>query len=171
MSCLNILTIEREQCIGNSLSLINDNFTELQNGICANRVEIDALESEAADRLAQINAITNIAVPGSAKAWISFKGSNASEIFPTIYSSLNIESVERVPTSTGIYEQGIFALTFIDNLFTTGNYAVVGTSSFALNGSPTWLQIQKHTPTQLTITVVDSTGTKINPDRVSLTIF
>lgn len=36
MACLsNIIEIDREQCIGNSLPIINDNFTNLKNYICS----------------------------------------------------------------------------------------------------------------------------------------
>lgn len=36
MACLsNIIEIDREQCIGNSLPIINDNFTNLKNYVCA----------------------------------------------------------------------------------------------------------------------------------------
>jgi hypothetical protein len=90
MSCLNIFTLSRDQCIGNSREIINDNFVKLQNGICENRDRITELEIESATRLQQIEELTDIAVPGSAKAWIAFKGTDLNRFPQEFGSYINI---------------------------------------------------------------------------------
>lgn len=47
MACLsNIIEIDREQCIGNSLPIINDNFTNLKNYICALETSLQGIVNQ-----------------------------------------------------------------------------------------------------------------------------
>jgi len=169
MSCLNIFAIPREQCLGNSRSLINDNFVELQNAICDNRDRISELEEESSTRLQQIEEITEIAIPGSAKAWVSFKGNDQSR-FPLEYGSYNVDAVQRRFLNNRV-QPGIFQIDFLPNVFTSSNYVAVGTSTYS-NNQPTWVLVSPTpTPTFITISVVGLGGTPIDPDRVSLVFF
>ena len=169
MSCLNLLTIDREQCIGNSRDLINENFVTLQNGICENRDRITELEGESATRLQQITEITNIAVPGSAKAWVSFKGNDSSR-FPLMYASYNIDSVQRRFVNN-LPQAGVFQIDFLPNVFTNSNYVAIGTSTYT-NNQPTWVLVSPiPSPTVINITVVRPGGIPVDADRVSLVFF
>lgn len=169
MSCLNTLSIPREQCIGNSRELINENFVILQNGICENRDRITELEGESATRLQQINQITNIAIPGSAKAWVSFKGNDPSR-FPQEFASYNIESVQRRFVNNQA-QAGVYQIDFLPDVFTNSNYVAIGTSTYT-NNEPTWVLVSPvPSPTVINITVVRLGGTPVDADRVSLVFF
>jgi hypothetical protein len=170
MACLNITTISREQCIGNSLSIINENFVKLENGVCANVTRIVDLEQESVTRLNQINDITNIVVPGSAKAWCVFKGSDISQPVQ-IYNEYNIQTVERNITTSGP-TPGVFRILFKEEL-STANYVVVGTSSITTN-LPTFVQValnDEPTAQGFFINVININGTPVNADRVSIVVF
>jgi hypothetical protein len=170
MSCLNIIPIAREQCIGNSLSLINENFIELLNGTCANQDRIIDLEQESIIRLNQINQLTDIAIPGSAKAWCTFKGSDVNQPVE-IFSEYNVQTVERDIQPTGP-TPGVFRILFKTEL-ETDNYAIIGTSSITNNQS-TFVQIvlnNEPTSEGFFINTININGALVNPDRVSIVVF
>lgn len=170
MACLNITTIPREQCIGNSLSIINENFVKLENGVCINESRIDVLDQQSTSLSNKINNLIDITTPGSAKAWCVFKGSDINQPVQ-IFNEYNISTVERSITPSGP-TPGIFRVLFKNEL-NTENYIVLGTSSITTN-LPTFVQVtlnEEPTTEGFYINTININNNLVNPDRVSIAVF
>lgn len=180
MSCpSNITTISRDQCIGNSLSIINGNFANLRLATCDNDARVTTLESERTLRLTQFQSLSSVAVPGAAKAWVKFDASNITQRFPTIYSSYNLQPTEG---SIGPVERefqgsspipGFYRISFIENLFPEDytRYAVMGTSSQAIvGGKYTWLQPVEYSQAFVSVKIINSDGQTADAKHVSVII-
>ena len=77
-----ITTIPDNQCIGDSLVTINNNFNNLNTSINSNTTNIASLSAQ------YINTS-----PGVAKAWVNFDGTGSGTITPN--STYNVSSVTR----------------------------------------------------------------------------
>jgi hypothetical protein len=163
MSCFNTITIDSSECIGNSLSKINDNFIGLKNAACDNDSFITTLRNGIDSLNTLILNLSGIVVPGAAKAWLKFDGtrdtSNIASTLNTnrfIYSSFNISSVLRKGT-------GDYRITFATP-FPAQTYTLVGTSSQkqGSTGLFTWFQ-----PYTYRTTYVDVRVNGINPSTVA----
>jgi hypothetical protein len=172
MSCPNIDTIQRTQCIGNSLNIINNNFSNLRESTCDNDSRISLLESQNTDLSTRIDELSSVIIPGAAKAWCKFSGirdsNNVLSNFLTdrfIFKNFNILSVYK--KAAGDYRI-IFANTFPDN-----QYAVIGTSTQKLDSLSkfTWLQPYNITASFTEVKVQSSTGTTIDPDFISVAFY
>jgi hypothetical protein len=152
MSCPTIYSIPREQCIGNSLTTINSNFSALRASICDPTTGLNDKIDSAFNKSNTIETLyTNLSGPatlGAAKAWVKFDGlrstfDNANgpfteEGFRYVYSSFNVGDGSSTGVTGVTINQGVpgdYVITFTPGLFTTANYGVVGTSS-----DNTWFQ-------------------------------
>lgn len=136
MPCnLNVATINSSSYIGNSLAIINSNFTNLLSSICAPgqlhdrslvlSQDLDSLNTQAVNLSAAL-------LPAATKAWVLFSGArdeaNQTSVFFTnrkIYNKNNVFSVYRL-------ERGQYRITFEIPL-ASRNYLVLGTSSLTPN--------------------------------------
>jgi len=178
-------TIQRTQCIGNSLDTINENFGVLKTAACDNYNTIDALQTSINSLNTKIESLSS-QTPGFAKAWVKFDGTRDSDGNTStdatdrfLYSSYNIRSVLKKtsfkntttesPVSAGDYR------IYFTNEFADENYAVIGTSIEASIGtSYGWLQpynlseqfvdVRVHSPTLPFTEAID-------PSQVSVAIF
>lgn len=142
----NILNIPREECIGNSLTRINDYFRALRIQTCENYTKLEGIDASILALQTLFNTISSISLPGTAKAWVKFDGTrdsvNVQSTLLTnrfIYSSYNIFSIYR--KAIGDYR------IYFQTPFSTANYAVVGTSNETVSelGEYTWLQPYSYT--------------------------
>lgn len=180
MSCPSVTTINRTECIGNSLDTINSNFTNLKIAACDNYNTITSLN---ANILALNTRITSLSsqVPGIAKAWVKFDGTRDTNGVPStfatpryIYNSYNIDNVLKVTTTdTPTTSAGDYRIYFKPNLFSTTNYAVIGTSNEAKNISYSWLQPYSYAKDFVSVRVHSPTyqGDVVDPAHVSVAIF
>ena len=153
-----IAVIDLDECVGTSLNTINLNFSRLQEQICSDNDELTTLQQELLTLSASYLDLQT-KLPGFAKAWVVFNGNSGAN--PTIYSSNNITQVNSAGT-------GQYTLTFSSSL---SNYALIGTSSSAKANTYTWLQPTNLNSTTATININDYTGTFVNPEYVSITIY
>ena len=174
MSCPSIYEILRTQCIGNSLTIINDNFFNLKDAACDNDTRVFDLDDQITNLDTKIEQLSSVIVPSSAKAWCKFSGTkdsnNVVSNFLTdryLFNSFNILSVYK--KAVGDYRV-IFTNTFANN-----RYALVGTSTQKLNTSVnkfTWFQPYNLTSAYAEIKIQSSTsGSTVDPDFVSLVIY
>lgn len=180
MSCPSIITIPKEQCIGNSLFIINDNFEKLEEGICDNITRINNLESIEAELSNDVVSLSSIVVPGVAKAWVKFDGTltEANQTGPgsrKIYSQYNIDQVQTYqnPNNPNVALPGFYRIDFGDDLiFEDTNYAVLGTSSETIiGGKYTWVQPVEYTETYVVVKVTNTDGLGVDAKHVSIVIF
>jgi hypothetical protein len=176
MSCPNITIIDREQCIGNSLAIINDNFTSLRDGICDNIDRITNLESQSDQLNSSVISLSSIVVPGVAKAWVKFDGTRDTTGASTplgfrfIYSKYNIEEVDDYFAGSTL-AQGFYRIDF-QNFFENTNYLVLGTSSETTTGGQyTWVQPVEYTDSFVVIKVANSLGQAVAATHISVVIF
>lgn len=175
-----ISTIPREECIGNSLSRINDNFNFLKNQTCTNYNQIEGLDASILALQTLTNNLSSIAYSGAAKAWVKFDGTrdNGGNLNLTsgtdrfIYSSYNISSVYK--NNVGDYK-----ITFLEGFseippFVSRSYTVVGTSSEVLSqgGEYTWVQPYRYSDDSFNVRVHGNTQTDTaDPTHISLIVF
>jgi len=181
MSCPTVIQIQNTECIGNSLTTINSNFTVLKAAACDNYSTITTL-------LCSIQTLDNRIIslsqktPGIAKAWVTFDGTrdsggtiNSAATNRYIYNSYNVESVYKTTTTnTPTTSGGDYRIYFKSNIITTTNYAVVGTSN-ETKGTTSygWLQPYSFNTTYVGIRIHPPTypGDVVDPSRISVAIF
>lgn len=171
MSCPAITTIPSTECIGNSLTTINSNFSALEVAACDNYSYIQNLITSITNLNNSIVSLTNLVVPGAAKAWISFDGTkdddNLLSTFNTnryLYSGYNVSSVFR----KGV---GDYRINFTTR-FPTRNYVVIGTSRQTITGGQyTWLQPYDYRTAFADVKVATQTGSTVDPQNISVVIF
>lgn len=171
MSCPSITIIPDTECIGNSLTTINNNFSALKVAACDNQSFITSLDSSILSLNNLITNLTNVVVPGAAKAWVSFDGTKDSSNQPSnfntnryIYSSYNVSSVLRKNT-------GDYRITF-GTRFSSRNYVVVGTSRQTQSGGLfTWLQPYDYRTAFADIKITTQSGNVADPQNISVVIF
>lgn len=174
MSCPTVYEIQKTQCIGNSLILINDNFLNLREAACDNDTLISSLENDLVDLSTKIDELSSVIIPGSAKAWCKFSGvrdtNNVVSSFLTdryIYSNLNILSVYKKAV-------GDYRIIFQNN-FPNNRYAVVGTSTEKINSTTntfTWFQPYNLTSAYAEVRIQSTTsGSTVDPDFVSVIFY
>lgn len=169
-----IITIPREECIGNSLSRINNNFLDLRIQTCSNYVKLEEIDSSILALQTLVNTISSITLPGTAKAWVKFDGTRdlltsqqstlSTDRF--LYSSYNIESVYR--KTAGDYR------IYFETPFSNTNYTLIGTSSETISelGNYTWLQPYRYATSYTDVRVhSNNIGDTIDPRHVSLAFF
>jgi hypothetical protein len=174
MSCPNVSVIQSNECIGNSLAGINDNFASLSDGICDNVNRITDIESDITNLTTQLNALSSLVTPGAAKAWVVFDATkNTDDVVSNagarkIINGYNVSNIQ-----TGV--AGQFTITFTNNLLNK-NYGVIATCSekTASSGNYVWAQPgpnAEKNESNLTIYTrsINSTDTA-NPEYVSVLI-
>jgi hypothetical protein len=181
MSCLSaIKIIQPEQCIGNSLSIINENFAELKDTACENLDRIVSLEQIETQLSNDVISLSSIVVPGVAKAWVKFDGTltEANQTGPgfrKIYSKYNIDGVQTYqnPNNPNVALPGFYRVDFGEDLnFENTNYAVLGTSSETIvNSKYTWLQPVEYTESYVVVKVTNTDGLGVDAKHVSVIIF
>ena len=109
MSCPTVSVIQSNECIGNSLAVINDNFASLSDGICNNINTITEIEGNITNLTNQLNALSGLVTPGAAKAWVVFdatREANTGTVNPLgnrlIRNSYNVSSVLKYSTDPGV---------------------------------------------------------------------
>ena len=179
MACFQTKTIDKTECIGNSLTKINGNFLGLQGTpdapgtVCGNDALIESLRSNINTLNTAVLALSSQTVSGLAKVWGKFDGTRDSlNIASTsntdrfIYNQFNISSVYR----KGI---GDYRITFTTP-FANNNYALIGTSSQKIGstGQFTWLQPYTFRTTYVDVRVYgNNTLTVADPEHCSIVIF
>jgi hypothetical protein len=177
MSCpINVSTIESSSYIGNSLAIINSNFTNLKDAICAPGQLDDKTESislSVQDLNSRTISLSSSIIPAATQAWVHFSGNkdetNQISVFFTnrkIYNKNNIFSVYR-------FDRGQYRITFETPLLTR-NYVVIGTSSLAPNTNFTpntygFVSVLPGTQTQEEFDIIITNN--VDPDYISLAIF
>lgn len=179
MSCPTVTTIiDPDQCIGNSLSIINENFTNLKEGICNNIDRIDFLEGEVNSLTNNVNSLSSIVVPGVAKAWVKFDGSrNEQGLFTPLgfrytYGKYNVEGVDEYFDENENLVEGFYRIDFVENLFSETDYLILGTSSESKIGNLyTWVQPVELTDSYAIIKVANSAGQATSARHISVVFF
>jgi len=174
-----IPVIAKTECIGNSLTKINNGFSSLKEYACENFNKIASLQLDIQNLDNKLNTLTNIIVPGAAKAWVKFNGlRNANNPPPAsaetpltttnrfIYSSHNIASVYRKNT-------GEYRITF-SKPFVKADYILIGTSSQkqATQGQYTWVQPTDYRTGWAEIRIAGSNISNVaDAEHISIVIF
>jgi hypothetical protein len=184
MSCPVITEIDRQQCIGNSLTFINSNFTNLLSGICDNIDRIDILDTQISNLNNSVVSISSVVSQGSAKAWVRFDGTqNDLGQFTTdggrkIYSSYNIDleetvGVEIYQDNTGTLLDGHYLIHILPDVLQNINYLVIGTSNNNTFVQPimTVGTDTISTVTEIVIKTVNSSGVATPASNISIAIF
>jgi len=184
MSCPTITQIDRQQCIGNSLTFINSNFTNLLSGICDNIDRIDTLDGDVSNLGNSVTSISGVVAQGAAKAWVRFDGTrnNIGEFTfnggRKIYSSYNIDldetvGVEIYRDNTELILEGYYLIHILPDVLEDTNYLVIGTSD---NG--TFVQPIMNigtdtisTVTEIVVRTVNSSGVATPATNISVAIF
>jgi hypothetical protein len=177
MSCpINVSTIESSSYIGNSLAIINSNFTNLKDSICGDGQLNDKTESislSVQNLNTRTNSLSSSIIPAATQAWVHFSGNkdetNQISVFFTnrkIYNKNNIFSVYRL-------SRGQYRATF-ETPLPTRNYTVIGTSSLAPNTDFTpstygFVSVLPGTQTQEEFDIIITNN--VDPDYISLAIF
>lgn len=177
MSCnLNVATINSSSYIGNSLAVINSNFTNLLSAVCAPGQLYDRsqfLSQELNTLNSRTVSLSAALLPAATKAWVLFSGSkdeaNQTSVFFTnrkIYNKNNVFSVYRL-------DRGQYRITFEVPL-ETRNYLVLGTSSIAPNNNitpPTYgfVSLIPETRSSEEFDVIITNN--VDPDFISIAVF
>jgi hypothetical protein len=185
MSCPTITEIPREQCIGNSLSIINNNFSNLRESICLPDTGIDdqviSLTNSRNTFQTLYTNLTGPAVRGAAKAWVKFDGLRGINDLANgpytltgprfIYSRYNVDFVN-MTTENGVQLPGHYTIILSSNIFSSSNYTVIGTSSEAtIDNKYTWFQPITYTQSYLTAKVQTHDGLMTNARHISVVFF
>jgi hypothetical protein len=173
MSCFNTNPIEPSECIGNSLSKINSNFTGLEDAVCDNDSFITTLRNGIDNLNTLILDLSSKTIPGMAKAWLKFDGTRDTSNIPStlntnrfIYSSFNISSVLRKGT-------GDYRITFATP-FPAQTYTLVGTSNQkqGSTGLFTWFQPYTYRTTYVDVRINGiNSSTAADPEHCSVVIY
>lgn len=143
MSCPTISVIQSNECIGNSLAGINDNFASLSDGICNNIDRITDIEINITNLTTQLYGLSSLVTSSAARAWVVFDATregNTGTVTPfgnrLIRNSYNVSSVLKYSTTPGLFE-----ITYTTP-FTNTNYGVIATCSekAASSGNFVWAQ-------------------------------
>jgi hypothetical protein len=177
MPCtLNVATINSSSYIGNSLTVINSNFTNLLSAICAPGQLYDRSQflSNGLDTLNIRAASLSAAIlPAATQAWAHFSGNrdenNQTSVFFTnrrIYKKNNVFSVYRLAP-------GQYRITF-ETPLQTRNYLVIGSSSLAANTSLVpatygFVSLMPETRTSEDFDIIVTNN--VDPDFVSVAVF
>lgn len=189
MSCPTIVQIDKNQCIGNSLSYINSNFTNLLSGICDNIDRINILDTQITNLDNTVTGLSSIVTPGAAKAWVRFSGTqnsnnvvdNSTVLSRRIYSSYNLDIPETVgvsiytePDNPSVPLPGYYVIYLKPDLMGgETNYLVIGTSDSGTFVQPI-MNIGSDTistDTEVVIRTVNSSGAATPASNVSVAIF
>ena len=185
MPCPTVTTIPREQCIGNSLSIINTNFANIKDSICLPGTGLDnqVIDLTNSRNFFQTNysVLSGPAIAGAAKAWVKFdglRGINDPANGPYtvtgprfIYSKYNIDFVT-MTTINGSQFPGHYTVSIGSGVFRNRNYAVLGTSSEAvISGKYTWFQPIEYTQSFITAKVQTHDGILTNARHISVVFF
>jgi hypothetical protein len=177
MACpLNISVIDGSSYIGNSLSIINSNFINLDTAICGtdglNNKTIN-LSLSVQNLNTRTNNLSSAIIPARTQAWVHFSGTrdetNQVSVFFTnrlIYNKSNVFSIYRL-------ERGTYRVTF-ETPLSTPNYIVIGSNSLAPNNSvvpPSYgfvsLISESRTREEFDIRISNN----VDPDFVSLLVY
>ncbi len=169
MSCQVITTIERTEYIGNSLSIINSNFNNLNFEICRQQTAIDSINLSAQNLNTDILSISSVLVPGAAQAYVKFNGTrdetNTVSTFFTnrrIYKEFNVLSVYRLRI-------GDYRVTFRQP-FTNSNYLAIASNSETNN--PQTNTFGWATPYLFANSFVDvRISNQVDPQHVSVLVY
>jgi len=171
MSCPTVTTINRSEYIGNSLITINDNFSNLKEGICDNDVNISSLQQDVQSLDTFIVNLSTEVIHSVSKGLVKFSGfkdtngsSTSNNPNRLIYSSYNISSVYR--KNIGDYR------VYFSSPLSTGNYLVLATNSekTSLSGNYIWSQPYSTTKEYLEIKTQSSDGLLADADFISISI-
>lgn len=168
MSCPTVTIIDRTQYIGNSLQTINNNFSNLKDGICDNNTEIISLQQDIQNLDTVIETLSAVTTHGIAKAFVKFSGArdvnNAISGNPNryIFDSYNISSVYK--KNVGDYR------VYFSKPLSTGNYLVLSTNKEKINSNNEYVWSQPYSTTKeyLEIKLQSCNGVTADPDFISV---
>ena len=169
MSCPSVTVIDRSEYIGNSLQTINNNFSNLKDGICDNNTEILSLQQDIQNLDTYIEALSSVTTHSVPKAFVKFSGAqdinnNTSSGNPNryIFHSYNISSVYR--KNVGDYR--IYFSVPLSN----GNYLVLSSNKEKTNSNNefVWSQPYSTTKEYLEIKLQSCNGITADPDFISV---
>lgn len=176
MSCPSISIIQSNECVGNSLTIINDNFANLRDGICNNIDTITTIESNINSLTTQLNNLSALVTPGAARAWVNFSANkdetgaiSTAGTNRLIINKYNVASVLKFNES--LYP-GLFQINFSSS-FANTNYGVIATCSekAASSGNFVWVQPSLRDTNYVQIYIRSiNTSDIANPDYVSVII-
>ena len=168
-----IQTIPREECLGNSLPRINNNFSNLKTQSCENYNRLEDIDANILNLQTLYSNLSSVVMPGISKAWVKFDGARdtagQTTAFLTdrfIYSSYNISTVYK--KGTGDYR------IFFQTPVTSSTYVAVGTSSEALSplSQYTWLQPYTYTTAYMDARIHGNTLTdRVDARHISVLFF
>jgi len=173
MSCPTVSVIQSNECIGNSLASINENFASLSDGICNNINTITDIEDDITNLRTQLYALSGLVTPGAARAWVVFNATRntANTVTPLgnrlIRNSYNVSSVLKYSTDPGLFEA-----TFTTSLANT-NYGVIATCSekAAVGGNFVWAQPSLRDPSSVRLYIRSITTSQVaDPEYVSVIV-
>jgi hypothetical protein len=176
MSCtLNVSLIDINQYIGNSLTIINENFLNFKNFLCDDQGDglsrrMDNLELSASQININLDTVADAVNTGGARAWVRFQGTKDtnnenSELFTDRRivgnAFFNVRSVYR--KAIGEYR------IYYSAPMTDTNYIVVGTNSEKINNSNQygWVMTQVLGTDFADIKISNS----VDPDYISVVMF
>lgn len=167
MSCPVITEIDRSEYIGNSLSVINTNFSNLNSLACDDFTRINNLSNQVQNLNNNITNISNTLIPGAARAIVKFDGTVdtnnvISDLFTNrkIYNQYNVLSVYKKG-------QGDYRVRFIQP-FSAVDYLVIGSCNEVINGNNYgWVAPYFFSEEYVDIRITNSR----NPQHVSVVVF
>lgn len=163
-----ITTIQKTECIGNSLVTINTNYDNIRNSIVTVNTDILAINNTLNTLTTFANSISSAQL---AKAWVKFaprlqdpNGNEALDISNRFkYNSYNVTTVLR--EGTGTY------LITLANIY--GEFAAVGTAAPDVNGNTCILNLNQQTniDNQCRIITKDLNGSLIDSTLINLVFY
>ena len=148
-----IISIDINECVGNSLTTMNANFNIIKNEICdqhsnviSNESEKNILTNQVISLSSQLNLIPNCSVKFNDEG--------------TIISGEAISNVERL--STGIFR------VFFNNHLNDTNYLTIASN---ISETPCFIFITDESTNYVEIKTRNSSGNLINPNFINLIFF
>lgn len=148
-----IISIDINECVGNSLTTMNANFNIIKNEICDQHSNVISNESEK-------NILTNQVISLSSQLNLIPKCSVKFNDEGTIISGEAISNVERLST-------GIFRVFFTNN-FNDTNYLTIASN---ISETPCFIFITDESTNYVEIKTRNSSGNLINPNFINLIFF
>lgn len=162
-----ITTIQKTECIGNSLVTLTNNFDNIRNAFTTVNTDLAAINNSLTNLTTFANSISSAQL---AKAWVNFNGRTGSGVFRTIRNSYNISNVQ-------LENAGQYLITFAnpigDNLVMSGVISPQPNSLSGPGGGVVNLRDPDPFPTlqSCRIVVRDLLGNVYNPNTVSLVFY
>lgn len=162
-------TIDLDECVGLSLSKINDNYKSLVSENCLTYEELELIKNDFIQLSANFTTLSSFEFKNTyPKAWVNFNGTLPTPAILSVYSISGINTI----TSIQKYGTGIYGLSLNTN-FNNSNYILIGTAK-QVSATPCFIQYSPNTPftsTSASINIMTLSGTLVDSDYVSIAIY